>query len=325
MNLNHLRQFIAVAESGSFRVAARTLNLSQSAITKSLKALEDELGVMLVNRGSRGSVLTDSGREFLAHALLIRNEIDVATQRLRQGTNGLRGTVDVGHAGSASIDLLPSVIRYFRARHHDVSISTHGGLTLKLLPRLLDGSLDLLIGPDVEATSSLNVMKMPLFTSQNVIIGRRNHPLRHARSMRDLAGAEWILTKELSQAGSCLDRARELLGLDPLNVVIRSDDSFLSNRLAATTDYLSVTRRSFLDGNFVAQGVVPIEVEDVDLCDQIHLYVRKSSAQTACVQRFIEILSLHAAHLGKPSSGSAEEPDRSDQERLRRTKPATAS
>ena len=94
ITLRQFRYFIAVAESGSVAAASRMLNIAQSAVTKSLQELEDELGQPLFARSSRGMTLTPQGHRFLASARKVIGAVAEAS-RVHQADDspGLRGTL----------------------------------------------------------------------------------------------------------------------------------------------------------------------------------------------------------------------------------------
>ena len=80
MKLQRIEHFIAVAEAGSIRGAARSLEMSQPALTRSIQQLEQDLGVQLMRRGVDGSSLTPAGRTFLARARTAQAELIVSDQ-----------------------------------------------------------------------------------------------------------------------------------------------------------------------------------------------------------------------------------------------------
>ena len=119
LKLSQLRNFKAVVESGAARQAAKTLNLSQSAITKSVRQLEDELGVELLNRGTNGVAPTEAGKAPLAHAKIIESEL----RHARNDVEAIQGAGDIRVSVSPSVatGLLPSAVIAFQRKHPRVS------------------------------------------------------------------------------------------------------------------------------------------------------------------------------------------------------------
>ncbi len=294
MNLQHLRHLIAIAEHGSLREAARHLNLSQSAITKSLRALELELGAPLVTRGSRGSIISPVGRELLVHARLATAEIARMTERVRQLTDEGAGRFTIGSAATAGLELIAPLLLLFRARYPRAEFTVSGGLPSTLLPRLLDGSLDLVFGPAVDFAPT-TVSSRPLYHSRNVLLVSQSHPLRAARSLEQLRECEWILTPDLARPDSSLGRALASAGVTLGRIVLYTDDPFLSCHLAARSEAVTVLRESFFKGGPLTSGLVEVPLENVVLEDQMLVYSRANSPLPFLAQRFVELLGTHLA------------------------------
>jgi LysR family transcriptional regulator, regulator of abg operon len=205
------------------------------------------------------------------------------------------GVLNIGTAAAASIEVLPEAIFFFRARYPQAEIFVHGGLPLKLLPRLLDGSIDLLIGPRPGIALPPSVHATALFVSQNAIVVRKGHPLQRARSFQEFADAKWVLTSELSMPDSCLGLVHAACKMPPPAVVLHTDDPFLTERLVARTDYVTVLRKCFFQSALVSADVVPVELSAVDLSDEFAMLTRKAGQTPFLAERFIEILQTHAS------------------------------
>ena len=123
MELRHLRYFVAVAEALSFTKGAEKLHLAQPSLTRQIKDLEEELGVLLLNRTKQRVSLTDEGRSFLIDAkrlLDLAGEMVESVQRLsRQEVSAL----NVGYVTNLFYDLLPATLASFRRLFPTVSIN----------------------------------------------------------------------------------------------------------------------------------------------------------------------------------------------------------
>ena len=96
MELRQLKYFVAVAEEGNFGAAARRLNISQPPITRQIQKLEDELGVLLLRRTTKGAELTTSGEVFLEDARQTLAQVARGMERSRAAQRGELGTLEVG-------------------------------------------------------------------------------------------------------------------------------------------------------------------------------------------------------------------------------------
>lgn len=139
MDLRQLTYFVAVAETGHLGRAAERLNLSQPPLTRQIQHLEDELGVKLFHRSSRGMALTAAGQQLLQHARTLLALTDQAVQQTQLAARGEIGRLDVGLYGSAIFGLVPQVLSAFRTTHPDVELVLHHAQTPAQIPALRQG------------------------------------------------------------------------------------------------------------------------------------------------------------------------------------------
>src|SRR5476649_2849447 len=96
MTLIQLRAFCSVVEQGSFRAAARALDIAQSTLTQAIQSLEAELGVVLLNRSHQGISLTALGEKFLVRANAIIRDCERAMQEMQQSLGEPEGQIALG-------------------------------------------------------------------------------------------------------------------------------------------------------------------------------------------------------------------------------------
>jgi DNA-binding transcriptional LysR family regulator len=155
MELRRIQYFVAVAEEAHFGRAAQRLQMAQPPLSQQIKALEAEMGVVLLHRTTRKVELTPAGEHFLQRARCILAAVDGAVAEASQVADGLLGRIAIGFTGSATYDLLPSLVRVLRADLPGIELDIHGEmLTPDQVAALIDGSLDLgLLRPPVRSTA----------------------------------------------------------------------------------------------------------------------------------------------------------------------------
>ncbi|AKM07013.1 LysR substrate-binding domain-containing protein [Pelagerythrobacter marensis] len=123
MELRQLRYFIAVAEEKNFGLAARRLNVSQPPITRQIQKLEEELGVLLLRRTSKGTDLTEAGHAFLEDARAVLAHMERGAERSRAAQRGELGKIEIGYFGSVSYRVVPHVLEIFKRANPEVELS----------------------------------------------------------------------------------------------------------------------------------------------------------------------------------------------------------
>ncbi|MET0429164.1 MAG: LysR family transcriptional regulator [Microvirga sp.] len=146
MELRHLRVFVAVTRGGSFTAAADDLHMVQSAVSSTVRNLENELGVTLFDRTTRRVALTDAGRILLPEAERTLESAALAMDAVEQAKGGVRGSVTVGTMQAAAVPNLSvaSFIARFGETHPDVKVAVrHVSRSTDLAEHVRDGSVDL--------------------------------------------------------------------------------------------------------------------------------------------------------------------------------------
>ena len=194
MKLTQIRDMVAVVERGSLRAAARHLGLAQPALTRSIGALERELGVTLFERAARGMVLTPAGKQFHRRASAVTNEVRRAKEDFEQTDGDMKGTVTVGLSIMPHMGILPEALPVFRRRYPLVRLKIIEGLYPAMEAGLQDGSIDFYLGASPRGEPSGGLVSETLLQNTRTVIGRRGHPLAGAKSITELGKAQWATT-----------------------------------------------------------------------------------------------------------------------------------
>ena len=148
MELRHLRYFKAVAEELNFTRAASRLRVAQSAVSSQIQDLENELGVVLLERSRRRVTLTAAGEAFVQASERILRSVEDACRQARRIGHGEYGTLAVGFIGAQSHEWMPRVLKRFRAKYPEVEVTLMEIHPSQQLEALLARTLDVgLVGP----------------------------------------------------------------------------------------------------------------------------------------------------------------------------------
>jgi DNA-binding transcriptional LysR family regulator len=141
-----INAFLAIAEAGSLTAAAKALNVTQPALTKTLRSLETDLGAALLKRGARGSSLTAAGETLLAQATAMRRAWRSAREEIRAQVSGQLERLRIGAGPAYHPEIVPRLICALRQEFPATRIEMDTGVTGSEMPRLITGEIDLLLG-----------------------------------------------------------------------------------------------------------------------------------------------------------------------------------
>jgi len=266
MRLRQIEDFLAVVEAGGIRAAARKRGVSQPAITRSVSSLETDLGAQLVQRTPRGILLTMSGRAFFSRVRAAHSELRRAETEAAAGAS-VGGSVAFGVGPTAGVLLVPEAMTGFRRQIPHAHVRIIEGIGQQLGPLVRDGTLDFAVsGRDhVEADAALTFK--PLFTHQLVVAARKGHPLRNARSLKDLVGAEWVNLFPPGSEPAPVKRAFAAAGL-PLPVNATQCESYrILIALLAQSNMLAM-----ITGRLLAKAFAGDSLEAIPIAEKLSVY-----------------------------------------------------
>jgi DNA-binding transcriptional LysR family regulator len=145
LRLAQLRTLREVARHGSFSRAAETLRLSQPAVSLQVRQLEESFGAILIERVGKRAFATPAGETLLAHSERVFAELETARLALSREADAVAGPVRIGTGATASIYLLPALLRRLRLQHRALEFSVSTGNTREIVQAVVDNALDLAI------------------------------------------------------------------------------------------------------------------------------------------------------------------------------------
>lgn len=184
MELRQLRYFIAVAEERSFSRAAERLHISQPPLSTQVMALEEELGVQLLERSNRGVSLTAAGSVFYEEMRAVLVRIEHGKTRTRQAGQGHVGTLSVGFVSIADYGVLPPALKDFRGRFPKVEVQLHEMTTDAQVREMRMGRLNIgiALGPIQDAELDFEALVQEAL----VLAMPASHPQAKAKGACDL-------------------------------------------------------------------------------------------------------------------------------------------
>lgn len=205
INLRHLEIVKTVADTGSFTAAARLLHVSQSAISRQILLLEEELKEPLFVRLGRKVRLTPAGETLLQLSHRVLADVRETTTAIVEHHKKLRGTIQLAGGMTVCLHVLPSLLKDYRRRHPDVEVKLTTGATPQLLERLRAGTVDVaLLTLPVEGA---DLMQVPVMREELLLVTHPSHPLARLRKVRarDLGGQPLVLFERGSSTRRVID------------------------------------------------------------------------------------------------------------------------
>lgn len=217
MKLSQLRNLIAVIDAGGVRQAARNLNVSQSAVTKSIKQLEDDLGIELLHRSAAGVAPTAAGEALLARARVIEAELRQARNDIESVRGGKSGEIWISASPTVMRSLLPRAVLSFRRRRPQVRFHIEEGVYPDVLPALRLGELDFAVCLVAERLQDEALACEILVKDRLTPTVRRDHPLARegALKLADLVDREWIVYRRTQTGRDVFEQTFVQNGLEP--------------------------------------------------------------------------------------------------------------
>lgn len=303
MKFHQLRDFVAVAEAGSLRGAARVLGLAQPSITRSIQELEHALGAQLFTRESRGVSLTPIGAEFRDRAIAILEDIRRAGEAVRQQQDSAEGELVAGLSVAAHLGLLPEVLGPFHRRYPQVQLRLIEGLLPMLEADLRTGQIDMYIGPVHPGPAAPDLKITQLFENERVVVARRGHPLADARRLADLAEAVWVTTSITRDAADELTSVFAGHGLPP-PVLGGQCQSALSNlTLLLNTDFLSMMPVQWVRSAVVGDLLAELKLEEKFPAPPMALVHKAGLGLTPAAEHFAHLIQRAAQKMpGDPGA-----------------------
>lgn len=221
MTFEQLRVFVAVAEREHITRASEFLNLTQSAVSSAIAALESDFGLKFFNRIGRGISLTEAGKVFLveAHAILARAE---STRSAMAEFSGLtRGRLVIQASQTIASYFLPGYLVSFHIKYPGIQLAVSIGNTAQVVNAVINGDAELgfVEGPVNEARLSVE----PVGTDQMIIVVAPDHPwgMKSSLTTKDLAEGNWILREDGSGTRAVFTEAMARFGVDPATLQVR--------------------------------------------------------------------------------------------------------
>ena len=288
----HLRACLAVVDGGGFAPASERVGLSQPALHRAVRELEELLEKKLVERRGRGVHVNFAGRRFARHVRLAVHELHAAFAEL--GLDPGNATVAVGTTPLARAFLTPEAMATMVAEKFPAGFRVFEGSWGELVELLRDGLIDLIVG-ELPEHQSPDLDKTPLYQEPMVIVAGRQHPLIRRRkvSLADLARYPWIVGPDVSPLRA---RWEQLFPADQRPAApIECGSIMIIGRLLTSSDLLTLATPDQVALQIRSGLLARVGSALSDSDYTVGITQRKSWRPTPAQQRFIAALQQVSA------------------------------
>lgn len=261
--IRQLRHFVAVIRLASISAAARELNLTQPALSKSIRLMEQSMGVPLLERGPSGVTPTEFGARLKTYADLMLNLSDEAVEEIDALRGVRRGSLRIGCVASTLRRLMPSAVVSFLDRHPDLQITVSEGLNDTLFDLLHAGRLDLVVTSRPAEAANPDLEYHTLTEEPLRIVASPLHPLAGAPAvaLADLVPYGWVVPPRPDPDRLRLEALFSAAGLPRPRVAVETTSVvFLAGMLQGSDSLSYFTSRSVEDQADHPEAPVALEL-----------------------------------------------------------------
>lgn len=297
MRLQQLQLIITLAETGSLRAAAQVLHVTQPALTKALRQLEEEFGTPLVIRTAKGMRLSPAGEVVRGRAASALREIDRARQEVAWQTRHASPRVAVSLSPAAAILLMPGALQRLRARWPQARAVLVDALYPRSLAMVRSGEIELAVGPLPATGVDRDLDTQVLVEGQTVLVVRKGSAYARARRIVDLAGASWVLPGPVDGPGD--PRRLVFGGNSPEAPHIALECESYSSLLAVlpSVDAVALVPRGFQERHGQAAGLVTIDIAEDPPRVMMHAVWRAATPLTEAAAALLDAFEQEAQAL----------------------------
>lgn len=276
MDLRQLTYFLSVIEHGSVGKAAEHLHMTQPALSKSIRRLEEGLAVKLFERGPEGMTPTSFGVALAAKARFISLEVRNVVEELDDLRGVHRGSVVVGSSPSAAGEILAQATRRAIARRPDLRVTVIEGMQEALLPCLRGGQMDFIVGTTAPDEGGDDVRADLLFRDEVAVIARVQHPLARARRLElsDVVACNWVLANDSDALRRHLMQLFVRAGLAATQPKAISGSAQFIKSLVLDSDFLAYLPRILTQAEESAGLMVALPVAEATWKRDVHILRR---------------------------------------------------
>jgi DNA-binding transcriptional LysR family regulator len=292
VTMTQLRALIAVESTGSYAAAAVQIGLSQPAVHRAVRDLQQFLGTPLLVRAGKAVRPTDVASRFVRFARLMLSELRTALEEIRASDAGDGGRIELGTLPMARAVFLPELLQQFATAHPTATVRVLEAPYEELLNDLRQGDIDMFIGGALrDPAPASDIVQEGLFDDEPVIVGNAKHPLLQKKRLTpaDLLQFPWIVPSAGVPMRANWERLLRDYGLEPPQVRIECGSMLIARGLLFNGDWLTLMSRDQVLFEQSAGALAEIEAPGGILRRRIVLTRRRDWRPTPLQAHLVEM------------------------------------
>ena len=293
-DLRQLNAFLAIVETGSLGRAAEALHVTQPALSRTVRRLEEQIGAPLFERHSTGMLTTAIGNALLPHASLLQREADRAMEEMNALRGLSKGAIRVGAVGSIACLVLPQAISAVLEKWPNLSVHIVEGASDRLAEALLKREIDLALGTVGSAADDIDEISDCRWKDRSFVVAATDHPLRRQRGLRlqHTLDQKWAT---LPKGTAPFEQMRQVFrhhGLGLPNVVVETRSIMALKSLVTHSGFLSWMAESIYDAERRARSVDALDIPETMRARTLTAFKRRQGALPGPAAKLLDELRL---------------------------------
>lgn len=289
LRYRHVRTFLEIAQVESVSLAAGALNVSQPAVSRTLRELEDLLGTKLFDRVGRGLRLNEAGRLFQSHASASMIELLRGRDRLIKAV-GQSLKLSIGALPTASSELLPAAALAFARQHPNVRLHVLTGPNWLLFNQLRQGEVDLVVGRMPEGGSEEGVTFEQLYVEDVVLVCRPGHPILSGPLADTICNFPHVLPPKGAVIAGTVDRFLTSIGFPDRRGTFETVSLPVGRKIVQSSDAIWFISRGVVADELRQGTLSSVDLESPLLAGPVGISISRSAPFSAERLEFMDCL-----------------------------------
>ncbi|MBX7172668.1 MAG: LysR family transcriptional regulator [Pyrinomonadaceae bacterium] len=285
MNLQQIQYFLALADELHFWKTSEKVFITQSALSRQIKSLEQELGFQLFKRDKRNVQLTGAGEFLRTEFTKILTDFESVTRHAKQIAEGEIGTIRIGHPASITFSVLPKILSELAQKHPNIIAQMFEVDSVDIDTSLLTHRIDLAFNRELPKAKELN--SKLLMTENFALVVPANHPINQAKkvNLSELKD-EWFVLPSLAGKSEHAAQLRAIFAEADFLPKVRFESDFGATLLGLVAKGLGISVMPFSYSHYL-----PEEVRFIKIPPTSSLYaIWRTNDKSSVLKNFLQVI-----------------------------------